>query len=476
MTLYEALTSWRTREAHTRGVPAYRIVTNESLEAIANAAPRTLDELGKLKGIGDMKCVQFGDDILQITKRYIDNPINTAPILDIESAPTYEPKAMSVAAFLTRINATLHAVQTSVIGEITSIKEQGNALYISIKDETEPAVMSVFIWKSDYLYSKNTVAVGDTVIMEGYADIYKPTGRMSFRAIRITRNGDGIFKQTYDALCKKLKEEGLFDTEKKRLIPAFPEKIGVITSREGAVIHDFRNNLGKYGFKIVLKDARVEGEQAIASIASAIDSMQNIDIDCLVIIRGGGSLESLQAFNSEIVARKIAHFPKPVICAIGHDTDVPITQLVADYAPSTPTAAAVLLNQKWQQLEEILHTEASTLALRGKGYIEQIRSHLTEDERDLMRFFGHITGQCGELFNAIQTHAARMSEIFSSYTSTLSTMDKILNSYNPLTRLKLGYSITKNAKGSIVRSINDVNMNEEIEIQVSDGIIHAQTL
>jgi exodeoxyribonuclease VII large subunit len=183
------------------------------------------------------------------------------------------------------------------------------------------------------------------VIVEGTPSIYIPNGRFNFGVNTIELVGEGALKMAYDKLKKKLDSEGLFDIERKKLIPELPERIGLITSETGAVIHDFLTNIGKYGFKIKFFNSRVEGQLAIKDLLSAIEYFEDKDIDVLVIIRGGGSLESLQAFNNEVLIRKIADFEKPVICGIGHDKDVPLCALVADLLVSTPTAVTTVLNR-----------------------------------------------------------------------------------------------------------------------------------
>jgi len=183
------------------------------------------------------------------------------------------------------------------------------------------------------------------VIVEGMPNIYVPNGRFNFSVNTIELVGEGALKLAYDKLKKKLTAEGLLAVERKKTIPELPEKIGLITSETGAVIHDFLTNIGKYGFKIKFFNSRVEGQLAIKDLLKAIEYFKNQDIDVLVIIRGGGSFESLQAFNNEVLVRKIAEFEKPVICGIGHDKDIPLSALAADLLVSTPTAVTTVLNR-----------------------------------------------------------------------------------------------------------------------------------
>jgi len=189
------------------------------------------------------------------------------------------------------------------------------------------------------------IELGMEIIVDGMPSIYAPSGRFNFQVNTIELVGEGALKLAYDKLKKKLEDEGLFGIARKKEIPELVQKIGLITSETGAVIHDFLNNIGKYGFQIKFFNSRVEGQLATADLLKGIKYFENQDIDVLVIIRGGGSLESLQAFNNEVLVRRIAEFEKPVICGIGHDKDVPLCALVADLLVSTPTAVTTVLNK-----------------------------------------------------------------------------------------------------------------------------------
>jgi exodeoxyribonuclease VII large subunit len=136
--------------------------------------------------------------------------------------------------------------------------------------------------------------------------------------------GEGELKKQYEELKRKLEKEGLFDESRKKEIPLLPCNIGIITSKEGAVINDFLNNLGQYGFKIKLVDSRVEGIEAVKDLLRAIKTLKGEKLDCLVIMRGGGSLESFLAFNNVTLIKEVANLSFPVIVAIGHDKDVPL--------------------------------------------------------------------------------------------------------------------------------------------------------
>lgn len=261
-----------------------------------------------------------------------------------------QPK--SVSEYITLVNRALLSAAGRIKGEVISVKVYPKAVYFDIKDDS--SVLSCTIWASTYRMNGIDLKAGDEVIVTGVPSVYAPYGKLSLMTDTIEYAGEGVLKQAYDKLKAQLEKEGLLSREKKRPLPEFPRKIGLITSLKGVVIQDFSTNLSRHGFKITTIDSRVEGKDAIHDLLASINTMAKQDIDVLVIIRGGGSLESLQAFNTESIVRAIASFKVPVITGIGHDVDKTLSQLVADVGVSTPTAVAEALNQPWDGLLESL--------------------------------------------------------------------------------------------------------------------------
>ena len=261
---------------------------------------------------------------------------------------------VSVSSYLQRINQLLSREPGRIKGEVTSISPSGKAIYFTIKDRAEPALLNCLMWLSTYRANGMQLKVGDEVIVTGVADIYIPYGKFAFKVNTIEYAGEGALKQAYDQLKANLEKEGLLSPERKRMMPSFPRKIGVITSLSGVVIQDFSANLSRHGFQVSTVDSRVEGKDAIHDLLAALHTLSKRDIDVLVIMRGGGSWESLQAFNTESVVRAIAAFKVPVVTGIGHDVDVTLAEMVADIGRSTPTAVAEALNEPWEGLRDTL--------------------------------------------------------------------------------------------------------------------------
>lgn len=496
MNLRQTLYAWRDAEATKRGVDLFRILPNSALDEIVKALPRTKEELTSIKGIKDAKYQHYGKLILAMVDESLGKAGNEAMPSSPKPDETPSDDIISVSTYLDIVNSQLARVTARVRGEIIQFKVQGSALYATMKDTKDESVLSVFMWTADYRLSGVELVEGMEVVVEGRSEVYKPSGRMSFRAETIELVGEGALKKAYDELKKKLDGEGVFAPERKKALPDFPEKIGLITSKQGAVIHDFLNNLGKFGYRVEFVNSRVEGAGAVKDLLASIAHFKNKDIDTLVIIRGGGSLESLQAFNNELVVRAIADFPKPTIVAIGHDKDVPLSQLVADNAPSTPTAVTILLNHSW---EEGMHT----MRTFSRDIVNLFNEELWLKKDELRTFgetlsgalaligdqFAKVANRFSSSLTGMQKMQNRVSEslngaenvIVAGYGQTLrdiaqefNEITRGLRSRNPLELLKLGYSIlSKN--GKILRSVRDLPPGTHFDARLSDGTISAVT-
>ena len=503
--LRQALYAWRDAEAAKRAVELFRILPGSALDEIVKVLPRTKEELTTIKGIKDAKFQAYGKTILALVEQYAPEggrhaspeperaPDAVSSVGAFLSAPPEVPP-YSVSDYLDVVNRTLWRLSARVQGEVTSLKFQGSALYLAIKDAEDESTLQVFMWLSDYTLCGVEIREGMEVVVEGKSEVYKPTGRLSFRAQTIAPVGEGALRAAYEALRKRLETEGLFSLERKRPLPDFPERIGLVTSRDGAVIHDFLNNLGRFGFQISFVDSRVEGLLAVKDLLQAIDRLAREDLDVLVVVRGGGSLESLQAFNNEQVVRALAAFPTPVLCAIGHDKDVPLAQMAADHAPSTPTACTALLNAPWEEatgelrlLERDLRGNMDTLLSSAHVFISDTRVSLSDQLvslRDLFREAEQgVRIQVPVLARAIEGQLRQVREEFSGltyrYRSALDTLRSALDRFsaelrlhNPLEQLRFGYSILSRQR-KVLRSVDDLSPGDDFEARLSDGTLKA---
>lgn len=356
-------------------------------------------------------------------------------------------KIFSVSEYVEHLNIFFKDYEKRIQGEVSEVKHPASGhVYFTIKDASGGAVLDCIVWQRTYALCGVKLERGMEVIVTGHPNVYPKTGRLSVIASTIELVGEGALKKAYDQLKVRLEEEGLFAPERKRKLPEFIHAIGVITSREGAVIDDFRHNLGQYGFAIKLIHSKVEGQPSLGDLMAAITAMRSEKIEVLVVIRGGGSLESLQAFNNKNLVRAIAEFPVPVIAGIGHDRDVPLAALAADYMVSTPTAAAHLVNASW---------EAAFQKIQRFAYL--INTIRTKMKRDAERM-------------SYQQNAILLSfeNIMKQARHRLDLAQTTVTGNDPLRQLRLGYSITRH-HGMILKTADGLKPDDLIETQFARG-------
>lgn len=332
--------------------------------------------------------------------------------------PESGKQPLSIVDFIEQVNASLLEHQARVLGEITKIsKPYPFGYFFSIKDKEGEAVLECFINATNYRRNGTVLKMGTEVIVTGQPQVRAAKGTFSFQTTTIELVGDGKLQQEYEALKKKLEAEGLFTN--KRPLPDFPHKIGVITSKAGDVIHDFETNIGRYGFEIQFVDSRVEGKDAIHELLAAIATLARRDIDILVIMKGGGSLESFQAFNTESVVRAIAAFPKPVITGIGHEPDITLSQLAADYGASTPSIAAKKLNETWEfGIQQVRQMETSLLS-RFKHVLVRVNHTLDRASSAVSERLNGIEKEITRMKNSVQTATSLMRIRISQHAETI---------------------------------------------------------
>lgn len=357
-----------------------------------------------------------------------------------------ENPVFSVSEFLDAVNYVLKHDKALVKGEVTDFKK-GKWISFSLKDKADNAILKCVLGEWQYRQIGVLLEDGMEIKISGSPSINKSYGSFGFWVETIEPLGEGSLKKAYELLVKKLREEGVFS--RKRELPEFIERIGVVSSKHGVVIHDFQQNLDKRGYQIFFKDARVEGAEAVGQIVAAVKEFQNkkYNLDVLVIIRGGGSLESLQAFNNEAVARAIFASSVPVIAGIGHDVDVPIASLVADREESTPTGAAHAVNESWGRLESFLPL-----------YERNVLAYL-----DVSKYKETVIG----LGKIIQVQFAQMLE---DLKTELKRCAQLVTLLDPARNLRLGYSIVR-SNGKVLKSIKQVKSGAELSTEVSDGVI-----
>ncbi len=357
----------------------------------------------------------------------------------------------SVSEYLNFLNAGFKNYKAKIIGEISDVSFSQKCVYFYLKDKKDGSIIKCLIWKSKYDIYGIELKEGDKILALGCPNMHSTYG-FSFITETIEPAGQGELKKAYERLKKKLKEQGLFEESKKRPIPKYAQKIGVITSLKGAVMADFSNNLGKFGFKVKIIDSRVEGQAAVSDLLLSIKTFKNKDIEVLVIMRGGGSLDSMLAFNNELLIREVANFPVPIIAAIGHDKDVPLVALAADLAVSTPSMAATALTDPWSQAILFLQNYERNIVDNYENFLENIKIKLIAFwDKFLSGFKASLS-----LVNQRMEHA-----------------EKIIKLNNPERQLSLGYSIAF-CQGKVIKQTSDAKIGENMDLRVTDGTINSE--
>ncbi len=508
MSLISELKRWRETAAAREGVELYRVLPNAALEEIAEIMPKTREELLSVKGIKEAKYRKYGKDILSIVARHgaadaigaviSDDEVSDAAVRSAVEAVETVPDTLSVSQFLDALNLELSGMAARIRGEVSSVDERDRVVYFSLKDASDEATINCLIFRSAYVLSGVRIAVGDEIIVEGSPDIYKPNGRLSLKVGLIEFAGEGALKKAYEELRKKLETEGLFAPERKRAIPEFPEHIALLTSRDGAAIGDFMTNVGRHGYRISLYPSSVEGKRAVFELLAGVRyfNAHPERYDALVIIRGGGSLESLQGFNNEALVRAVADSKIPVIAGVGHEKDITLAALVADAMVSTPTAASRLVRQSWEEgmervgsAEHVLRSRVSDLVIRLREALGRADTALLDRfqamkerirtivERFLAKREALAYGIRGEA-ESVSAFAGGLKKgraaLFATASDALLRIEKLLLQFDPTRALNLGYSLVRLGNGRILRKSTDARVGDRLDIRLSEGAIGAE--
>lgn len=493
MSLLNELRTWRNNQARIEGVEGYRVLSNAVLEALVGNLPQNKEELLTIKGIKEAKYAKYGKVLLAMMEQSSPKQSEEIAIEEV----SVEEQTLSVSQFLDGLNIELSGMAARIQGEVSSVDVRDRVVYFTLKDSRDESTLNCLIFRHQYDLSGVDLIIGDEIIVEGSPDIYKPSGRLSLKVGMIELFGEGALKKAYDALRQKLEVEGLFAPEKKRRLPSFPERIALITSEQGAAIGDFTMNLGAQGLKVHFYPTSVEGKKAVPEILQALryfdDRAEQYDI--LVLIRGGGSLESLQAFNNEVLIRQVANLRIPTLLGVGHEKDVTLAALVADVMVSTPTATARTLREPWDEargvlrhfeqhlpvlLERELSAVRSMMTIQGEALLIQL--HRVLDMADLLKqrlserivmFQGevqHRVAYLGQVKNTLKQYFLSQCE---TKKKELEYALDLLRQYDPKRVLKLGYSLVQSEQ-KIVKDTRGLKVGDILAIQLSRGKVETR--
>src|SRR5205809_1572600 len=365
-------------------------------------------------------------------------------------------------------------------GEISGCRTYPSGhCYFTLKD-AEAQLPCVFFKNARLRSSTRELRDGMAIAANGRISLYERDGKMQLYLENIELFGDGALFLRFEQLKARLAAEGLFDESRKRSLPSSPSIVGIVTSPEGAALRDMLRVL-RTRFplaRVIISPTLVQGEEAPAAIAGALDLLNaHGEAEVVILGRGGGSIEDLWAFNEEVVARAIARSRIPVISGVGHETDFTITDLVADYRASTPTAAAAAAVPDLNEWREKLLAFEEELTESIETYLIDQRELLMRIHRDLQRLnpqyqLERLQQRLDDTSALLQ---ARMEHILSLRTERLRGIALRLHSLSPLLTIARGFAVVRrDSDHSLVTKTQQVHPGDELTIQVTDGQIHAQ--
>lgn len=360
-----------------------------------------------------------------------------------------------------------------VDGQISNCTHhKSGTIYFTLKDEKNQ--ISCVIWPDNAPRVRTLIRDGEAVQVQGKIGIYSGQSIYQIVVRAVKPLGIGALQRAFEELKRRLEAEGLFDSAHKKPLPKFPKKIGVVTSASGEAIRDIRRRLHeRYRLaEIVLYPTLVQGDGAAPSIVRAIRTMNmRDDIDVLIVGRGGGSLEDLWAFNEEVVARAIFASKIPVVSAVGHEGDFPISDKVADHRSSTPSAAVEdIVPDQHELLAQLdgfdvrLRSAIGNRLERHETRLQDLETRLSPTRRKDAIY------QLYQRIDDLETRCrSTMMRCLSNNERDLRTLAQRLNALSPLATLERGYSISRKTDGQVLTSTEQVSIGDRVEIQLANG-------
>lgn len=413
-----------------------------------------------------------------------------------------------------------HLQSVLIKGELSNFKKHSSGhLYFNVKDKE--SVISAMMFKGNASKLGFEPKEGDEVLIEARVSVYERRGNYQIYVNKMQLDGIGNLYQKLELLKKKLKKEGYFDQSNKKLIPKYPKKIAVLTASTGAAIRDIHSTINnRYPLVEQIQiSTLVQGTQARQDIIEKIQYADSLDVDTIIVGRGGGSIEDLWNFNEEDVVKTIFNCQTPIISAVGHETDFTLSDFVADVRAATPTQAAVIATPDQYELLQQIKQYEYTLSRYIKQYIEHQKKQLNhissyykfkqpsllydqqiqkrdELERQLNHLlntkvekskhhlkllqqsfnFKNLNQQITQEKQSIYQLHSRLSKIMSNNITNLKTVLKnkleSLNNLSPTNTMLRGYAIV-NKDNEVITSTHKLNENDQISLTMKDGSVDA---
>ncbi len=399
-----------------------------------------------------------------------------------ESAPgTAEgPTALTVSELARLVRDTVRAnpllTRVLVRGETGNVQRAATGIvFFTLRDEGAQIACVLFRPVAEGL--PFDLEDGMAVLASGDVDLYARRGEVQLVVRTIAPEGVGLFWATFQKTKKVLEREGLFEAARKRPLPTFPRRIGLVTSERGAAVHDLVTILRRrYPLAaVLLSPSLVQGADAPASLCRALADVQD-RVDVVIVARGGGSLEDLWCFNDESLARAIAACPVPVVSAVGHETDTTIADFVADVRAPTPSAAAELVSPDVEELRAQIRSLGDTAVASMRDLVHDRRRDLglaasRLSPASLQREVAQGGDRLRRLGRGLLDSAARRLQTASD---RLAALEARLDAVSPLGTLRRGYAIVERDGGGVVTSARAVQDSESLAVRLQDGRLHVR--
>lgn len=406
-------------------------------------------------------------------------------------------KIFSPTEYIQILNENLQDFSAVIEGEISEYKvNQGKWIFFKVKDEN--SVLECF---STVFQLKTPLEDGMQVRLFGRPAIYAKSGRFSLNVQWAEPSGEGALKRAFELLKAELEKEGMFSLSRKRKIPKFPKRIGLIASKESAAYKDFIKVLNARfgGIEIYLYHVLVQGEGSVESVVSAFEyfneNQNNLHLDLICLIRGGGSLEDLKSFNSREIAHAVFSSAVPVVCGVGHEQDVSIADLIADVRASTPSNAAELIAPQREDVISDINGKIYGTEARLKHFLLEkenkvnisvgmldnfILTKISEFKNTHFKVLNHLkffeeklNFEKNRIDNLLKLNLKIFDEKVKIQKANIASFIRLLNNLSPNAVLKRGYSIVK-LKNDVVSGIKQIKKGDLLDITMSDGEVSSR--
>jgi len=391
-----------------------------------------------------------------------------------------ELKPLSVSEFTHQIKSQIEARFDSVwvVGQISNLTyHRSGHVYLTLKDEGSQ--LSAVVWKTSVSKIKFKLKDGMEIVCRGYLNVYPPQGKYQMVINELQPKGIGTLELAFLQLREKLLAEGLFDPVRKKPLPSLLRRVAVITSPTGAAVKDFLQILTRRTkmIDVLIVPAKVQGDGAAKEIAAALYKVNQMGgIDCIVLTRGGGSMEDLWAFNEEILIRAVAASGIPVVSAVGHEIDVTLCDFAADIRAATPSEAAERISRedsdRHRELLQINRRLNDSIKHRLCTATEKLhtlaRHPIFRRPEQLIESRRYILGLLEERLDLLMDHRLQ------SLRDRLGKVSASLEALSPLSILSRGYTLTENVEGRLIQSASEVQIGDTIRTRFLDGVVESR--